>query len=1171
MSQVSLRVALPEPLRSEIEYVECAHAPADTVAAVRETLLLSAVLGSYTNYALVHGNQRLAATAPLSAYFAPGTHDVALVPCAYSLRDVYAHLVKFRENIGLNFFDAAHRAHGLAGGLSRFHALGLKRVDAHASQNGDSPEPLDTKPVDTVTLSDGDKAAVHAAVALLADAAPQPESFLSKWTVPIKALALLPWSVPPHQRAKGDLLYIQVTTLEAETVHVTCHVSGFFVNLSGAAFNPAPKTSSRGTTQRAYVLADLVKALSPQFTKVLAANTQLLAANSQFVELYLIPMLVPRFPYKVAESQLCALADQLRTQLPVYAHGVDRADDVRDWNEEYQVLKEMPRQLLAERIVRERLLSSTMAAFSRAATATAVDIANGNVPPMNPDEPPHRHVFLRNNIFYCHVANTGSFDDCGGDDAARYCAGKDVAAVRFVNRADIAAVSTLLLAVVDYCGARILCQAPIPGVFGEQTDDEGNMVEKVAYGVSEETGAVHHDAKFAAALADVAELFRLKKHTVDGTELVVAKDTKGVYGTDGRKYVMEMHSHTPLDICFLEAAAEAPYPHRKPLVRLVAVEEWYKRRAAATFKAETERLEKEGKLAEQEHIAIPVDHITFDPDAFNGSPEGEAGVREISAFVTQHLIPEFLDEVATASLPFDGEHLTAFMHRAGINMRYLGYLIKECNKRLELLEATKAVETKAKEDTKKATEVKEAAEAKEDAETKEDSAGEAPEAQSKIVWLLEKANLECLRTLCNQEVLARAAKHVLRREARSVPPPLRALFLAHFHNCLLGLAYNAAPEAEVDGAIKRLCSDEELAFTKLTPETVQAAVKTEALARFRVSPRFERLAQVHREVAHKCGIQWRDEDYHFAVPGKHVTFEPPRSTTFVPLDVMALVPKTKDTQYRCLLVDEVHETALRRLKAGEQEVAVSIMGDLTLWYRLIYGLVHHETAAFYSSLAQFYSDCKMHAEASIAGRKAALLHERLCGDGYETINSYIKASYYDSLHGDHVSGFVLNCTAMQLWSSVYGATHPNTLSTLCNFAPVLQAVGLVADAKRVMEQAIDLSVQLNGEVSPVSCTIMQRLSLLFVQTRELPTALKLFKKTRELCVQLAGPSDPMTRNCTDFIGNIERYLAAPKPEAPKPKQQTKLDPKLAAKSVDEIMAFIGGEEEKPQKKKRGKK
>ena len=59
---------------------------------------------------------------------------------------------------------------------------------------------------------------------------------------------------------------------------------------------------------------------------------------------------------------------------------------IRDWNEEYQVVKNFPKENMAQRAQRDRAITKIYNDFLNAATEGATAIVKGSISPLNPTE-----------------------------------------------------------------------------------------------------------------------------------------------------------------------------------------------------------------------------------------------------------------------------------------------------------------------------------------------------------------------------------------------------------------------------------------------------------------------------------------------------------------------------------------------------------------------------------------------------------------------------------------------------------------------------------------------------------------------------------------------------------------------------------------------------------------
>lgn len=90
---------------------------------------------------------------------------------------------------------------------------------------------------------------------------------------------------------------------------------------------------------------------------------------------------------------------------------------IRDWNEEYQVVKNFPKENMAHRAQRDRAISKIYNDFLNAATEGAIAIVKGSISPLNPTEARKSQVFVYNLIFFSYAIDSyDNFQDMTQSD-----------------------------------------------------------------------------------------------------------------------------------------------------------------------------------------------------------------------------------------------------------------------------------------------------------------------------------------------------------------------------------------------------------------------------------------------------------------------------------------------------------------------------------------------------------------------------------------------------------------------------------------------------------------------------------------------------------------------------------------------------------------------------------
>ncbi|EGW35071.1 accessory factor to EIF3 [Spathaspora passalidarum NRRL Y-27907] len=1286
VKELALKVQLPHFLTTETLTLPSAYE--ESLADLKQSLSIIPLSRNLTSYTIVINGVDVTAHFDDLSTFAQIIEELGLADVeelnveikekAYNLAAVYDQISRFREVIGLHYIDRISHDFGVAAGVSKFNNIELDDVKPKEDKAEQKPE-QEEEAANEVQLP----AEELTKIAEFAETVSM-KSFSGKFVdatdfdkvndalkVPIKSLSVSQWSpVPPFQKNKGDLLYLSLQTLEHETFNITCHFSGFFVNKSSTVnFNPEIKVNEKGKFFKSFLLYDLVSSLSPSFAKTIEENEINLSSATQHPETYLLPNnSYLAYPWLVNTTTANKnFPDVSRSQLPLISNGVDGSDYVKDWNSDIQAIKELPTTSIQERILREKLIHKSIFDFNKTATETAINIIKGNLTPMNPTEEEDKHIYLKNGIFYSTGATTvDTFQATGGEEASRYIAAKDLAGVKVMNSRDVRGIYNLVTCIVDYMGKRIVCQAPVPGVLDPAPEDEEESGEKVVYGLSTDANKILEDASFTEPLKQVADVFHLKPHTVELSpevkskgELVVSKDSKGLKGTDGRKYVIDLYRTTPRDIEFTEQhfdpSSPQSYPHGEALVRHEAVTEWWKRKIAPLIKAAAEKAEAEGDKTEP---VLPTEQVVFNPDAFSTdteSDEDRATVREISKFIKEHLVEEFLNDVSSQLVPFDGKQLTEMLHRAGISMRYLGFIAERIIAKKEEFVAKEAETIKANEEAVKAKKEEEAKKKEEEAkkaeeEAKEEAKEEKKEAEeekedeeepSKATYEPIVANLNVLYTIIVREIVARSSKHILRQLTTGLPTYLVPFAVAHFHNCLLGSAITSTPSVEIDPVYRDFYPESAFEFTKLTTDAVLQLIQTEALVRFRYTLPSDwnstiRAPQLLREIAHKFGIQWKSQQYAFtkedfdaqAQDFKVSTIETKskkkakkssptivektvaRSSTFIADDIVNFVPLVKDSSSKSSLIEEIFLSARAHIAAGgkDRETGIALINELVGIQENIYGKVNAETARFYTLVAQMYQQLGYEVEAAILGRKAIVLCERTTGfDSADTITAYMNAAYYEAGNDQTLNSLKIYKHAMQTWASVYGKDHPTLINTLTNSSEAMMRIKAYPAATQFLEEALELSVAVNGNVSEITGIIYFRLANLLVSINKFKESRDLYVIAHDIFQKLLGPDDSLTKQASRYTGSVNMYIeymnaksqeakkqaaavaaataksaskvkvpgvsattAASKKKAGKKHQVPQPDPEIASKSIDDILKFIEGGNQ-PKKGKKGSK
>lgn len=1046
--------------------------------------------------------------------------EIVLVEDPYTEKEARMHIVRTRELLGAAG-DRIDNIQGVSAGLSLHDSISEAAVAAaekeHSLFNYDIAGPSSLKTI------------------LPREEAPLPKT--------IKSISLSTWNPPPyHLRQKGHLLYLQLTTNEGEQFQITSHVSGFYVNkCSNAKFDPLPKTTPKKGS--AHSLITLISQLSPSFE---SAFQELQEANNKKDLLTTFPFqnAIPNNPWLVTSPSANANAHQpdiTRSQENYLIAGVDNAETLRDWNEEFQTTRELPRDTVQDRVFRERLTSKLFADYNEAAARGAVLVARGEVPPLNPTEDRDAQIFVYNNIFYSFGADgVGTFTSEGGDEAARVAVGKDVLGIKAVNQLDINGLFTPGTVVVDYMGKRIVGQSIVPGIFKQREPGE----HQIDYGGVEGKDVVATHPDFKPVFEKLSKALRIKQHAVWDKEnarhdLEGSVETKGLLGTDGRKYVLDLYRVTPLDVSWQEEEGNDAYPHQMSVLRLELVESYWRHKMSQYVKAEVETRRKEKEAAkaknseskeqeegekteeqpEQERVDISGFNLALNPDVFSGQipqtaeekeqwAQDEKEVRETCDFLRTKVIPELVQDLhdGDVGFPMDGQSVSQLLHKRGINIRYLGKV----------------------------------------AQLSKDKG----------------SRLNALTTLVVQEMITRAFKHIANRYLRNVPAPFTGSCAAHLLNCLLGADVNASPRADIDKSLREIYPEGDFSFEKLDPATLRAEIEQQVKIRYRFTLESDwfnslRHLQLLRDISNRLGLQLGARDFAFsksqlpvvpqAVNGANGASEEAKSSsskkkkkggdsanaanrpaadnkpavTFVPDDIVNIVPLVKDASPRSSLAEEALEAGRISLMQNQKQLGQELILESLSLHEQIYGILHPEVAKLYHQLSMLYYQTDEKEAAVELARKSVIVTERTLGvDSHDTILAYLNLSLFEHASGNTKTALAYIRHAMDLWKIIYGASHPDSITTMNNAAVMLQHLKQYSDSRKWFEASLLVCEELFGKQSINTATILFQLAQALALDQDSKGAVVKMREAYNIFLGQLGPNDRNTKEAETWLEQL---------------------------------------------------
>ncbi|KAI9759946.1 MAG: Intracellular distribution of mitochondria [Chaenotheca gracillima] len=1125
----------------------------------------------YTCFHFSHKGQRVNDFAELSEIegFTPQS-ELTLVEDPYTEKDARLHFLRIRELVGATG-DRIDTVQGISAGLSLYESVSAeeaRRSSTPAANEKATPE--GSKPH---AMADYSFDAPGSFSTLL----PPPEQPAPKT---IKSMSLSPWNPPPyHLRQRGHHLYLQVTTNEGEQHQITGNVTGFFVNKSSnSKFDPFPKPSK---SYSAHSLLTLISTLSPSFESSFLAlqefnNRKDPLSTYQFSNaLPSNPWVVPSPSSPLSNHQ----SDLTRTQESLLVSGLENAESLRDWNEEFQSTRELPSETVQERVFRERLTSKLFADYTDAAVRGAIMVARGEVPPLNPTEARDAQIFVYNNVFFSFGADgVGTFAADGGDEAARVATGKDVTGVRAVNQLDIEGLFTPGTVVVDYLGKRLVGQSIVPGIFKQRAPGE----HQIDYGGVESRDVVAENEAFVPVFEKLSKAIRVKKHAVWDKEgkrhdLEGSVETKGLLGTDGRKYVLDLYRVTPLDIPWIEdhwveggegdttESSIASYPHRMSVLRPELIDAYWKLKMREYVSAELANR----RQAKESTQSSSTEKTIESGSAVNGSEDKQ---------VTNTSMAEDAKDQTPAKSEPEPERIDVSKFTFALNPDVFCGQAPQTSEEKENYERDEA-EVRAACDFLRTRVMSDLVH-----DLKEGDVGHPMDGQSlcrllhqrginvrylgKIADLAKEhdARLESLRSLATQEMVSRAFKHVANRHMRHLPSPFATSCVAHLLNCLLGTDFNEEPVAEIDETLRSLYPEANFSFSEVTPDSLRKEIEAQVHLRYRFqlgSDWFSNVKhpQLLREISLKLGLQLEAKDYFkkdSALEGhplnqltngvskhpkpngassggkkkkKHGDKGSPASstlsvdqsapTTFRSENVLNIVPIVKEASPRSTLAEEALEAGRMSLEQNQKELGQELLLESLSLHEQIYGILHPEVARYYSQLCMLYYRLEEKNAAVELARKAVIVSERTLGvDSTETVLSYLNLGLLEHANGNTQQALGYIRHALELWKVVYGEDHPDSITTLNNAAVMLQHLKQYHESRLWFEASLQISEKIFGKQSPNTATLLFQLAQALALDQDSKGAVNRMREAYNIFLASLGANDKNTKEAESWLDQL---------------------------------------------------
>uniref|UniRef100_A0A7N8YGP7 Clustered mitochondria protein homolog n=1 Tax=Mastacembelus armatus TaxID=205130 RepID=A0A7N8YGP7_9TELE len=988
----------------------------------------------------------------------------------------------------------------------------------------------------------------------------------------LKVLTMSGWNPPPgNRKMHGDLMYLYIVTVEERHVSVTASTRGFYLNQSTTySFNPKPANPSF----LSHSLVELLSQISPAFKKNFTALQKKRVQRHPFERIATPFQVYSWTAPQVDHAMDCVRAEDAYTSRLGYEEHIP--GQTRDWNEELQTTRELPRKNLPERLLRERAIFKVHSDFAAAATRGAMAVIDGNVMAINPGEETRMQMFIWNNIFFSLGFDVRDhYRELGGDAAAHAAPTNDLNGVRAYGAVDVEGLYTLGTVVVDYRGYRVTAQSIIPGIL------EREQEQSVIYGSIDFGKTVVSHSKYLELLEKTSRPLKVQRHNVlneknETVELCSSVECKGIIGNDGRHYILDLLRTFPPDLNFLPVDGEELPPesqrqgfprqhrHRLACLRQELIEAFVEHRYLLFMKMAALQLMQQKANKDSNKTETPAITATSETSTEKNSSDplegkeleesipGLAQAKELAETLVAEdgSDPKSREVVLNACKAVGSISNTSFDIRFNPDIfspgvRFPDNSVDEVQKQKQLLKDAAAFLVSCQIPSLIKDCLDHSALPMDGATLTEalHQRGINVRYLGTILEFVEKtpakAQLEHIYRIGVSELITRCAKHIFKTYLQGVELSALSAAVSHFLNCFLSSFPDAVAHLPPDELVSRRKSrkrrnrvpggGDNTAWASLTPSELWKNIASEAQSYYHYNIQCESVDQVVekysfqkttllREISIKTGIQILIKEYNF--DSRH-------KPAFTEEDILNIFPVVKHVNPKASDAFHFFQSGQAKVQQGFLKEGCELINEALNLFNNVYGAMHVEICACLRLLARLNYIMGDHPEALSNQQKAALMSERVLGIEHpNTIQEYMHLALYCFANGQLSTALKLLYRARYLMLLVCGEDHPEMALLDSNIGLVLHGVMEYDLSLRFLENALNINTKYHGPRSLKVALSHHLVARVYESKAEFRSALQHEKEGYTIYKNQMGEAHEKTKESSDYLKYLTQQAVA---------------------------------------------
>ncbi|XP_076893132.1 clustered mitochondria protein-like [Bidens hawaiensis] len=1133
----------PVPVKTQFgEKLVLQLSPNDSVMDVRQFLLDAPETCFFTCYDLLlhtkdgsthhlENYHEISEVADITA----GDCSLEMISALYDDRSIRAHVHRTRELLSLSTLHSS-----LSTSLALQHELG-QNATANSGDNSKKTEVLELENL-----------------GFMEDVSGSLSNLLSSPSKEIKCVESIVFSSfnppPSYRRLVGDLIYLDVVTLEGSKHCITGTTTTFYVNSSsGNTLDPKPtKAASEATT-----LIGLLQKISSKFKKAFREMLERKASAHPFENIQsLLPPNSWLGLHPVPEHKRDAARAENSLTL---SFGSELIGMQRDWNEELQSCREFPHASPQERILRDRALYKVSSDFVDAAISGAIGVISRCIPPINPTDPECFHMYVHNNIFFSFAVDSDleqlsrkqssdlnstssektltksskvngengvveSVSDAPAEvqlaesEQATYASSNnDLKGTKAYQEADVPGLYNLAMAIVDYRGHRVVAQSVLPGIL------QGDKSDSLLYGSVDNGKKISWNQDFHAKVLEASKRLRVKEHSVvDGSgnvfQIAAPVECKGIVGSDDRHYLLDLMRVTPRD-------ANYTGPNSKfCILRPELITAYCQAEAAKNVKAkrEPEDASKSVDSSKDENVEqVDQADTAKTPETTDPKPDESVEKTVVEDLGSKDAdVADKLEDIRFNPNVFTDFKLAGSPEEIAADeesVRKVSSYLKE-TVLPKFIQDLCTLEVSPM-----------------DGQT----LTEALHAHGINVRYIGKIadgtkHLPHLWNICSNEIIVRCAKHILKDMLRDTADHDIGHAIAHFLNCLFGDCQTASGKGVTNNSQSKnqkkdvlagksakgqsrskvggVATKKQASCMNLSSESLWANILEFAKAKYQFElpedarSRVKKISVI-RNLCLKVGVAVAAKKYDLSA-----------GTPFQTSDILNLQPVVKHSIPVCQEAKQLVETGKVQLAEGMLNEAYNLFTEAFTILQQVTGPMHREVANCCRYLAMVLYHAGDMASAIMQQHKELIINERCLGlDHPDTAHSYGNMALF--YHGLNQSELALRhmSRALLLLSLSSGPDHPDVAATYINVAMMYQDIGKMNTALRYLQEALKKNERLLGEEHIQTAVCYHALAIAFNCVGAYKLSHQHEKKTYDILVKQLGEDDSRTRDSENWM------------------------------------------------------